>query len=939
MPIIQRNINYYLIYGFIFWLTSGICSAQEVVDGDENESAQDSPPEFMEVLVSIGTRVKNRSVEDSVSPIQYLDQIQIDSVADADDLIDVIQRLIPSFNVSREPISDGSSFIRPPFVRGLDSDKILVLINGKRRHKGALVRPSGSGVHGVDITAIPVSAIKSIELLQDGASALYGSDAIAGVLNINLKDGDEGTEFTTSVGEHTLGGGDILFTGHIGSPLGEGFLNIAAEYSNSDPTSRGKRYDIPVGGGSGLTPEQSALVEVDTDGDGRPDRFGPDSLTEIRNSANELLSLIWGSDGIPDDTTPKFRKNLAIPEQVWGQPSRRDAKLTANFNYPISTEKIGPMDFYGFSTWRTSESTGDFFYRRPGIGQLNPLRLENGAIYNPRDRFPGGFTPRFTGEIDDLAWVLGFRRDFNSRGLWDVSVRRGTSQMQYSLRDTWNPSMGPSSPTQFKPGELESSELSLNLDIHWTWEIGWGENVRIPIFNAFGFEHRRDGYQIRQGDEPSYIAGAFAQIDPFNWDITQAEVDADPNDHLTHPTCLIPGHNEWLATQPETSKQPNGNCIAGDPIYNVMSVGSNGFPGYAPTYTVDESTGRSALYTEFSMTLTDRWIADVAIRAEDAGSYGFVTTWKLAGRFQFTEEFAVRSSLSSGFKSPTIGQESIISVSTRINPEGLPVAEGIFPNTHPVSAYFGAQPLDPERSSQFNVGVVFGHTSGLHATLDIYQIEVTDRLTLSSPFTVDNQAIDDLAARGFDSARSIAQVIFFNNALETRSLGVDWVMSYSFATALGVSHIAGNFNWNKIEITDQIPQQRRDGSTFVFVNAEGLYDFEHTWPKNRMTITFNHSFPRDIQFNIRAHGYGSYSNASNATLTTIQEFNAKWMCDAQVKFPIHDHYEISFSATNIFNARPDTAQFEACCGRIVRSDSLVPWQGPYYSLRFKYRIN
>ena len=174
---------------------------------------------------------------------------------------------------------------------------------------------------------------------------------------------------------------------NIGLPLLHGFINFSAEYSDSRGTSRGQRYDLAVGGGSGLTPAQSSEVAVDTNGDGIPDRFGPDSLTEIRDQNGTLLSLVWGADGIPDDTTPKYRENLADPEQIWGEPVREDAKLSANFAIPVNIEMSGDVEFYGFANWRDSESTGTFFYRRPGVGQLNPIRLRDGSIFNPRDRF------------------------------------------------------------------------------------------------------------------------------------------------------------------------------------------------------------------------------------------------------------------------------------------------------------------------------------------------------------------------------------------------------------------------------------------------------------------------------------------------------------------------------------------------------------------------
>ena len=902
--------------------------------------------EITEEIITVGTRTSDRSSIESTVPVQIFDEAEIESVATATDLIDVVQRLVPSFNVSREPISDGASFMRPPFVRGLDSDKVLVLLNNKRRHKGALVRLGGSGTHGADIASLPVSALKSVEVLHDGASALYGSDAIAGVINFKLKDTADSSTFTVSVGEYTQGGGDVRFSSNIGLPLFQGFLNLSAEYSDSRGTSRGQRYDLAVGGGSGLTPAQSAEVAIDTNGDGVPDRFGPDSLTEIRAEDGTLLSLVWGADGIPDDTTPKYKENLASPEQIWGEPEREDAKLSANFAFPLTSSMFGVDEFYGFGNWRDSESTGTFFYRRPGVGQLNPLRLQDGSIFNPRDRFPGGFTPKFTGNINDLAGVLGLRGSATPTLIWDLSVQLGSSTMSYQLIDTWNPSMGPSSPTSFRPGELNSSEFAFDADIEWTLLTAWNQ----PVIAAFGFNFRRDSYEIRTGDPASYMVGPFARVDPFNWDITQAEVDADPNDALVKPMCRLPGHEALIASDPNIQAQPGGNCIAGDPIYNVMAVGSNGFPGYPPQYSVDRTREGTAVYVDLSYDIGEEWVVDLASRIEDAGAYGHIATWKIATKYDFADYLAIRSSIGTGFKAPTIGQISTVSVVTRINSQGVPVAEGIFPTSHPVAAYFGAVPLDPETSTHFTAGIVLSSPiaksqsssvidKSWNVTLDGYMVELEDRLTLSSPFVVDELAVSDLVARGVSEASSIAQVVYFTNSLSTRSTGIDIIGTYRFRSRVGTTEFVGTINWNKIEITGQVPQARSDGTTFLLVNAEGLYDFENTWPRYRGVLTAYHHFLRGTSLMLRANRFGSHKNASNSSLNLIQTFSSKWQVDAHFEFTLKGNYTITAAVTNAFDAVPDTAQFEACCGRIVRSDSLVPWQGPYYSLTIRYRSN
>ena len=487
-----------------------------------------------------------------------------------------------------------------------------------------------------------------------------------------------------------------------------------------------------------------------------------------------------------------------------------------------------------------------------------------------------------------------------------------------------------------------------------------------PIVAAFGFNFRRDTYEIRTGDPASYMVGPFARVDPFNWDITIAEVEADPNDSLVQPMCRIPGHQALIVSDPNIQAHPGGNCIAGDPIYNVMSVGSNGFPGYAPQYSVDRTRDGSAVYVDLSYDIALDWVVDLASRIEDAGAYGYIATWKLATKYDFTNYAAIRSSIGTGFKAPTIGQVSTVSVVTRINSQGIPVAEGIFPTSHPVASYFGAIPLDPEKSIHITAGFVFStplthsrrtrantrsdgaqspvKTSSVFAnswnvTLDGYMIELEDRLTLSSPFVVDARAVAELVSRGVSNASSIAQVVYFTNALKTRSKGIDIIGTYRFTNRFGSTEIVGTVNWNKIEITGQIPQTRTDGSSVLLINAEGLHDFENTWPRYRGVFTAYHHFRGGTNLMVRANRFGSHKNASNSSLDSIQTFKAKWQWDAHVEFVVKGNYNVVAAVTNAFDAVPDAAEFEACCGRIVRSDSLVPWQGPYYSLTIRYQNN
>ena len=899
-----------LSVSWLVGLLSGISAYGDAIAKQPAES------EYIEEIITVGTRTEGRTATNSPVPVDLFNQDDLESVGNSSDLTDVINKLVPSFNVGREPIADGATFVRPPSLRGLDSDKTLVLINGKRRHRAALVRLAGFGSQGPDLATIPAIALKSVEVLRDGAGAQYGSDAIAGVLNFNLKDVADGAGVHAYYGEYKGGGWDGRVAGNFGLGFGgEGFLNVSAEYVEATGTNRGARYDLAIPWGSGLTPSEAAMVEMDTNGDGIADRFGPDVFTEVRDADGNLLSLVIGADGIPDDTMPRFREYLSDPEQVWGEPPREDVKVFVNSGLPLG----GNTEAYGYANWRKYESNGSFFYRRPGVQQLLPVRLVDGSIYDPRDRFPGGFTPRFYGQVMDYGITGGINGNLNNDVNWDFSLRTGENKIQYTLENTWNPSLGPASPTVFRPGALVTDEWSVNADFNYLVIADGFGNLNI----AFGFEYREEGYALREGDQASYQVGPFASIDPFNFEITQAEVDADPNDDLTVVECRIPGQERL------------GPCISGDPIKNALPVGSNGFPGYAPEFTSEFDRSSKAFYMDLEADISDQLLLNVAGRLEDFADFGQNFSWKVAGNYSFLEAASFRASVGTGFRAPTPGQISTTNVSTRINDAGIPVAEGIFPATHPISAYFGAEPLDAEKATQFTMGIAAIPTDNLTFSIDYYFIELRNRIVLSSDFMIGPEERAALEAIGVPGAITIAQVSFFNNDLDTETQGVDVVAIYTFASGNRITELSASLNVNDTKVTKVPVRTGRDGDAFSFVNDEDVFDTENQMPKSRGVFTARHSWgPYEVMG--RANWYGSYKQANHSYFTdphNIQKFGGKLLIDMEASWRVNSTYRLTFGVLNVFGETPDRAEFEACCGRIYRSDSVISWQGSYYYLR------
>ena len=858
----------------------------------------------IEEIVTIGTRTSARVMADAAVPVDVFTLPDLESV-NSSDMVDVINTIVPSFNVTRQPISDGATFIRPVSMRGLDSHHTLVLVNGKRRQRAALMQLGGFGAHGPDIGSIPSIALLSVETLRDSAAAQYGSDAIAGVINFNLRDNRSGFDLRTKYGGYTEGDGEeITIEANAGLPLGsEGFISISGQYSDTDPTSRSQPYDIPIGS-SGLTPLQATRSRLTVDG---VTYYGPDAFTYSYGAGGTIEQVLPGSDGIPDDLDTRFADNFTgvggarefdSPAQVWGQPEREQVLFFANAALPV-TELF---ELYGFGNYAEKDQTGGFFYRRPGVSQLLPLRLADGSIYDPRTSlYPSGFTPQFSGKAVDYSVIGGLRGEFAGGLALDLSANYGFNEIRYRIGNTLNPSLGPETPTRFRPGTLGNEELAVNADFVWPLELGFSG----PLNAAFGFEYRRERYRIGAGDPLSYAIGPFAAPDPFNFEITRVEADADPDDGLTGVECRIPG-----------LEATGSLCPAGDPVNNAVPVGSNGFPGYSPGFSGSLSRNNYAGYVDFEMDVTPEWLLNAQARFDHFSDFGDVATWKLATRYRLGDRINLRGSIGTGFRAPTPGQTSTTNVSTRVDPNGLPMAEGVYPATHPVSALFGARPLDAEDSTSYNLGVVAEPLDNLSLTLDYYHIRLDDRIVLSSQFAVTPDLVAQLRTLGVPGAETIAQVRFFTNDVDSRTRGVDLSVAFDFTAFGGANsvHLLGNHNKTRL-----LERGR-------FVNAEAQFDVENGAPDVRAVATLHHD-REHLSLLLRGRYYGGYENTSTADLSRIQQFGSRFMLDAEATWRFGARYSLTLGGRNLFDTYPGRGEFETCCGRIYRSDSVVPWQG------------
>jgi iron complex outermembrane receptor protein len=372
--------------------------------------AQEEQPALEEVVV-VGTRTAGRSLDESLAPVDLVTPEAIrQSSAIPGEVGAAIQSLVPSFNLPRQSNSNFADVVRPAQLRNLSPDQVLVLVNGKRRHTTSTLTTEsklGKGTSPVDFNSIPVGAIKRIEVLRDGAGAQYGSDAIAGVINVVLKDADEGGEATATWGQNrtdfeptgrSVNDGDTLYASvNSGFGAGGGFLNLTAEYRDRDPTLRSGPDQIPFF--ERQTPPNLALAGTQTHKAG---------------------------DGQMEDIS--FMYNASVP--------------------------VGDaLELYSFGSYSDRNGEGANFFRYPD------------SIANVPTIFPDGYIPVLEADNVDLSFAAGLRGTLASDWNWDLSAVYGSNDFDHDVTNSLNVSLGEASPTSFNVGEYKYAQTSVRFDM------------------------------------------------------------------------------------------------------------------------------------------------------------------------------------------------------------------------------------------------------------------------------------------------------------------------------------------------------------------------------------------------------------------------------------------------------------------------------------------
>ena len=831
-----------------------VAIAQE--SGEEGSETESSSEEIvtLEGIVIVGTRAKPRSVLESAVPIDVLPSEDFVKQGNTD-LPDLLRNLVPSYNVNAQPIADAATVVRPANLRGLAPDHTLLLVNGKRRHRASVIAWLGNGLsdgaQGADLSPIPSIALKQVEVLRDGASAQYGSDAIAGVMNLQLRDSYKGGAFEIKPGIFQAGDGlTYSFAGNIGLGHEDIWTNLSVEYGGMNETDRSVQRD-----------DATALIDAGN-------------------------------------------TNVADPAQPWGHPIiRNDIKLFANYGASITDD----IKFYGHANYAQKEVEGGFYFRNPNtrpavfsnddgatllVGNLrdltaemadwgarkaewetqNPAAVEAGEAFpelsphdaddipitdnvpNPerlqavrndpnlftfQELFPGGFTPRFGADTQDASLLVGVKGMLMADLGWDLSAAYGRHASDFFIKNTVNASLGPDTPTEFDPGDYIQADTNINLDLTYP--------LHDMVFLASGLEYRTETFEIVQGQIESWEIGP-------------------------------------LASQ-------------------GFSSGSNGFPGFSDIAEGSWTRSNFAGYLESQLRPLDFWTINAAVRGEYFDDFGSTINYKVATNYGIADtlkallsidpivDLRARGSYSTGFRAPTPGQQNAFNVTTEFGENNTLVNKGTIPSTHAAASLVGGKALEPEKSKNFTVGTVISHAIA-SITVDYFNIKVEDRLAPTKDFQrgkdITETQIQQLVAEGITSAGNLQEFRFFTNEFETSTQGIDVILTAPILE--GALSLA--YNYTGTTVTERNPEILDD--TRVQLLEEGV-------PRHRGNVTLTQAIGDSLGVLGRVNYYGPwYENAVGA-----QTYDGAFLVDFEVSYAVIENLGITIGVNNVLNVEPD----------------------------------
>ncbi|MFW3896926.1 TonB-dependent receptor plug domain-containing protein [Pseudomonas bharatica] len=757
--------------------------------------AADSDTALGTVIVTGSRGSEVRTVTSSPAPIDVIDSKQLEQTGSSS-LREALQKTLPSFS-QRPSGTSNDSVARPYSLRGLNGSNVLVLVNGKRRHNSSVINLDSTAAYGtnpVDLDMIPISAIDHVEVLRDGASAQYGSDAIAGVINIILKQNDNGGSVSTQYGQYYEDGdgGNLRQTLNQGLALGDngGFFNYALDAKSVQTATR---------------------------------------------SREATGNLYFAGDPRNATADREVQKN--------GLPKIKAINLSYNAELPVNDD----LTLYSFSTLSQRDAKGGQNYRRPNSTNIIP------QIY------PDGTAPFYTLKETDYQAAAGGKGEI-AEWHWDLSSTFGRAKSQAGADETLNASLGPSSPTHFDTYSNTFDQWTNNLDLTRAFEVGLSK----PLQVSWGLEHRHERYKTESDDPLSWINGGYIY--------------------------------------------PSGP-LAGQP----GSVGAQGAITLTPEDEGQASRNSYASYLDLGFNPTEKLYLGAAARFEkyDDNS-GNTRSGKLTARYDFTPTFAVRGTVSNGFRAPSLSQSTYAQTAnqyTTVNGVSQFVEAKTARVDSALAKALGAEDLSPEKSRNISLGLTWQPLPQASVTLDAYQIEIRDRIALTG-FLYGNGVDQILVANGYKPGYRIK---YFTNAADTTTRGIDLVADYRVDYGqFGRVKYGIGANYNKTDIDDikQTPAAlKAAGNNLELFDrvAQGYLTVAN--PKTKLILSANWQIER-FTVNAAVTRYDKVI-ARDANPNYDVTYGAKWLTDLEVAYAVTDNFDIAVGANNLFDVRADNNAYPA----------------------------
>lgn len=882
---------------------SGIYFTQAQQTQPVKDSALDKQ---IEEVVLVGSRSGGRSKADSPVPVDVFNLKDIQLSLPQTNINQILNSIAPSFTSTIQTNADGSDHLDPAQLRGLGPDQALVLVNGKRRHTSALINVNGTpgrGSVGTDLNAIPAFALSKIEVLRDGASAQYGSDAIAGVMNLQLKKDtgkltgqfNYGGYLTPAANDHTgnYDGQQYQVDLNYGNKIGKrgGFYNLTWSSQFRDPTRRAGTESAPIYNAynaiekralengvnlssyfsninnlKGTAGEQDFvnLIHQYAQGVSYFNSVSPTLQSSIQsaNSITALQNVLKTSAFTTDQLNYLTDQELAYRGQTRkdfnmqvGQSKLNNHQLFANVEVPLNDD----WKVYTFGGYSIRNGASGGFYRRP-----TQSRTFTGLYID-------GYLPEIHTKIQDVSLAAGIKGKWNGWNV-DLSNTFGQNGFDYTIENTGNTSLRFNSPSTFKAGGLQFLQNTINLDFSKQFDVFEGLNV------AFGAEQRHENFKENPGEAASYTA----------YDIY--------------------GNPQTVATS--SSDKPT------DFFGAALPGSSQVFAGFREANRTDKNRNAYAAYADVEFNFTNWLLVDAAVRYEDYSDFGSTFNYKLASRIKLTDGLNFRFAGSTGFRAPSIHQIYYNTTSTLFT--SLPgsngpqlVEVGTFSNDSQLAQAFGIPKLKQETSKSVSTGFTYKIPAiNLNITADAYFIRIDDRIVLtdqfSRPTNPTTEAQIALANEFVKANVNAAQ--FFSNAIDTETKGLDVVISHTLTkeSFKFTNDFAINFNRTKkvgdIHASDLL---KNAGLENTYFGEKSRVYLEDSVPKVKASLSNNFKW-NDFNIYLRNTYYGKVYGADglNGNAYDHQLISDKIVTDLSIGYDINKNFNLTLGTNNLFDIYP-----------------------------------